>query len=384
MEIAILLVSLHLQYFPFFFFSGIIIEIEEKVMHQKAIDLVKKYNDLGEKMSQMNPAGQEYVKVAKDRAELEPLADIYNEIEKIDKEIAEAKAMMDSNEDDDLKKMAKEEVETLAARKTQLEKDILVILLPKDEMASRNIVMEIRAGTGGDEAALFAGDLFRMYTRYAEIKKWKVEVLDFHEIGLGGYKEVVLEIRGKEVYERLKFESGVHRVQRVPATEASGRVHTSTASVVVLPEATEVDVTIDPKDLQVDTFRAGGAGGQYVNKTESAVRITHIPSGIVVGCQEERSQIQNRVRAMTILRSRLLDMEMQKQTNAQTELRRSAIRTGDRSEKIRTYNYSQNRVTDHRINVTLYKLDQIMEGGCEELFNACLMSEQEELLKSLE
>lgn len=353
-------------------------------MHQKAIDLVKKYNDLGEKMSQMNPASQDYVKVAKDRAELEPLANIYNEIEKIDKEIAEAKAMMDESGDDDLKKMAKEEAETLAVRKTQLEKDILTLLLPKDEMASRNIVMEIRAGTGGDEAALFAGDLFRMYTRYAEIKKWKVEVMDFHEIGLGGYKEVVLEIRGKEVYERLKFESGVHRVQRVPATEASGRVHTSTASVVVLPEATEVDINIDPKDLQIDTFRAGGAGGQYVNKTESAVRITHIPSGIVVGCQEERSQLQNRIRAMTILRSRLLDMEMQKQTSAQTEMRRSAIRTGDRSEKIRTYNYPQNRVTDHRINVTLYKLDQIMEGSCEELFNACLMSEQEELLKSLE
>jgi peptide chain release factor 1 len=279
--------------------------------------------------------------------------------------------------------MAKDELDVLMAKKEEAEKEILKMLLPKDELVSKNIIIEIRAGTGGDEAAIFAGDLFRMYTRYAEIKRWKYEIMDFNEIGFGGYKEIVFGIKGKEVYGHFKFESGVHRVQRVPATEASGRVHTSTASVVVLPEATEVDVQIDPKDLKIDTYRSGGAGGQYVNKTESAIRVTHVPSGIIVACQEERSQIQNRARAMTILRAKLLDLELQKQISNQTELRRTAIRSGDRSEKIRTYNYPQNRVTDHRINVTLYKLDSIMEGNCDELIDACIINEQEELLKAL-
>ncbi len=353
-------------------------------MHPKAVALVKKYDDMGVKLSSMQPTGPEFIKLAKDRAELAPFVEKYNEIEKIEKEIANNHEMLNSNEDDEIKKMAKEDNEKLAQRKTVLEKEILAMLLPKDEMESKNIIVEIRAGTGGDEAALFAGDLFRMYTRYSELKRWKYEVLDFNDTGLGGYKEIVFSIKGKDVYGHMKFESGVHRVQRIPETEAGGRIHTSTASVVVLPEADEVDVKIDPADLKIDTYRAGGAGGQYVNKTESAIRITHMPSGVVVACQEERSQIQNRASAMRILRSKLLDLELQKKVDNDTALRRNSIRTGDRSEKIRTYNFPQNRLTDHRINLTLYKLDMIMNGDCNELINACIMNEQEEMLKSLD
>ncbi len=351
-------------------------------MLQKAIDLVKKYEEMGEKLSKMQPTGQEYIKLAKDRAELQPIAEKYNETAKIEKEMADSKEIASSG-DEELKKMAEENLEKLTARKEELEKEILKMLLPKDELEAKNIIVEIRAGTGGDEAAIFAGDLFRMYTRYVELKRWKYEVLDFNDTGLGGYKEIVFSVKGKEVYGHFKFESGVHRVQRIPVTEASGRVHTSTASVVVLPEADEVDVQIDPKDLKIDVYRASGAGGQYINKTDSAVRITHIPSGIVVACQEERSQLQNRASALRVLRSKLLDVEIQKKAQNETDLRRSAIRGGDRSEKIRTYNFPQNRLTDHRINLTLYKLDMIMNGNCDELINACIISEQEELLKSL-
>lgn len=352
-------------------------------MHPKALELVKKYEEMGEKLATMQPSGQEYIKLAKDRVELQPVAEKYNEIAKVEKDIADNQEILKSNEDPEFKKMVEEDLNRLNEQKALMEKEILKLLLPKDEMESKNIIVEIRAGTGGDEAAIFAGDLYRMYTRYCELKRWKLDVLDFNETGLGGYKEIVFSVKGKEVFGRFKFESGVHRVQRIPTTEAGGRIHTSTASVVVLPEADEVDVHIDPKDLKIDTFRAGGAGGQYVNKTESAVRITHEPTGIVVACQEERSQIQNRASAMRILRSRMLDLEMKKQVESDTQLRRSTIRTGDRSEKIRTYNFPQNRLTDHRINLTLYKLDMIMNGDCDELIDACHISEQEEMLRTL-
>lgn len=353
-------------------------------MHPKAVELVKKYNDLGDKLSLMQPTGQEYIKMAKERAELQPLVEKYNEIAKTEKEIADAKEILNSNEEDDLKKMAKDDVDKLSSYKDELDAQILKLLLPKDEISSRNIIVEVRAGTGGDEAAIFAGDLFRMYTRYAEIKRWKFEVLDFNDTGLGGYKEVIFSVKGKDVYGHMKFESGVHRVQRIPVTEAGGRIHTSTASVVVLPEADDVDVHIDPKDLKIDTYRSGGAGGQYVNKTESAVRVTHLPTGTIVACQEERSQIQNRASAMRILYSKLLDLEIQKKVAKDEALRKSSIRTGDRSEKIRTYNFPQNRLTDHRINLTLYKLEMIMNGDLDEMINACIMFEQQELLKTAE
>ncbi len=353
-------------------------------MHPKAAALVQKYKEMSDRLAAMQPTGQEYIKLAKERAELSPFAEKYDEILKIEKEIADNLEMISTADEEEFKKMAKDDIEKLNGRKNELEKEIIKMLLPKDEMESKNVIMEIRAGTGGDEAALFAGDLFRMYTRYAELKHWKFEVLDFNDTGLGGFKEIVFSLKGKDVYRRMKFESGVHRVQRIPETEASGRIHTSTASVVVLPEADEVDVRIDPADLKIDTYRAGGAGGQYVNKTESAVRITHIPSGIVVACQEERSQLQNRASALRILRSKLLDLELQKKTDIDKALRRSSIRSGDRSEKIRTYNFPQNRVTDHRLGLTLYKLEMIMNGDCDEMINACLINEQEEMLKFLD
>ncbi len=353
-------------------------------MHPRAIALMQKYEEINKKLSLTPPGTPEYIKVAKERAELELFVEKYTDISRIEKEIADNQEILNSNEDEELKKMAKEDIEKLNLKKQELEGEILKLLLPKDSMGSKNIIVEIRAGTGGEEAAIFAGDLFRMYTRYAENRRWKYEVLDFNDTGLGGYKEIVFSVKGRDVYSRLKFESGVHRVQRIPVTEAGGRIHTSTASVVVLPEADEVEVKIDPADLKIDTFRAGGAGGQYVNKTESAVRITHIPTGIVVACQEERSQLQNRASAMRILRSKLLDMEVQKKIENETAIRRSSIRSGDRSDKIRTYNYPQNRVTDHRINLTLYKLEMIMNGDLDELIDALILSEQEEMLKSLE
>jgi peptide chain release factor 1 len=353
-------------------------------MHPKALELINKYEQMEKKLLELPAGSPEYIKLAKERSELEPLVEKHKELLKLEKEIDDLKEILQTESDEELKKIAKEELENLSSREEKIEKEILLLLLPKDEMVSKNIIMEIRAGTGGEEAAIFAADLFRMYTRYAESKGWKYEILDFNQTGLGGYKEIIFSVKGKDVYSRLKYESGVHRVQRIPITEAGGRIHTSTASVVVLPEADEVDVNIDPKDLKIDTFRAGGAGGQYVNKTESAVRITHIPTGIVVSCQEERSQLQNREKALRILRAKLFDLELQKKLSMETEIRRSSIRSGDRSDKIRTYNFPQNRVTDHRINLTLYKLDMIMDGDCDELINALIMSEQEELLKTLD
>jgi peptide chain release factor 1 len=352
-------------------------------MHPKAVALVQKYKEMGERLLAMQPGGPDYIKLAKERAELQPFAEKYDEIAKTEREIKDNSEIIAQSDDEELIKMAREDIERAGRRREEIEKEVLEILT-KDEMEARNIIVEIRAGTGGEEAALFAGDLFRMYTRYAEVKHWKYEVLDYNGTGLGGYKEVVFSIRGRDVYSRMKFESGVHRVQRIPETEAGGRIHTSTASVVVLPEADEVEVKIDPSDLKIDTYRSGGAGGQYVNKTESAVRITHLPTGIVVACQEERSQLQNRASALRILRSKLLDLERQKKEESDKEFRRSSIRSGDRSEKIRTYNFPQNRVTDHRINLTLYKLDMIMNGDCDELINACILNAQEKLLKSFE
>jgi peptide chain release factor 1 len=323
-----------------------------------------------------------YVKLSREFAELGPIAEavktyrgVVAEIEGIDALIA------DPSTDAEMRAMAAAEKPQLEQKRAALEREIKLALVPKDAMDERNVILEIRAGTGGDEAALFAGDLFRMYERYAAKQGWKVEVISLSEGTMGGFKEIVAEIRGRGAFAKLKFESGVHRVQRVPDTEASGRIHTSTATVAVLPEAAEVDIDIADGDLKIDTLRSGGAGGQHVNKTESAVRVTHIPTGIVVMMQEDRSQHRNRAKAMAILRARLYDFERRKQDAARAAERRDQVGSGDRSERIRTYNFPQGRVSDHRINLTLYKLPQVIEGeALGEIIDALVTEHQAELL----
>src|SRR5246500_1011772 len=309
------------------------------------------------------PDRQTYVKLSREFAELGPLVDTVKAYLATSDEIAGLDALLgDSTTDPEMRELAAQERPPLVAKRDRLEQQIKLALIPKDAMDERNVVLEIRAGTGGDEAARFAGDLFRMYERYAARQGWKVEVISASEGTVGGYKEIIAEVHGRGAFSKLKYESGVHRVQRVPATEGSGRIHTSTATVAVLPEAEDVDVTISDADLKVDTMRAGGAGGQHVNKTESAVRITHLPTGIAVNVQEERSQHRNRAKAMALLRAKLYDLERRKRDTERAAERRGQVGSGDRSERIRTYNFPQGRVTDHRINLTLHKLPQVMEG----------------------
>ncbi|HXT68523.1 MAG TPA: peptide chain release factor 1 [Vicinamibacterales bacterium] len=313
---------------------------------------------------QANP--QIYRAHAKELAEIEPLVESHRKHLQLADELAQARDVAASG-DPEMTEMAEDEIERLERELAALLEEIKVLLVPKDPNDDRNVVLEIRAGTGGDEAALFAGDLFRMYSRYAERKGWKVDVMNMSDTGTGGVKEVVASVEGKGVYRQLKHESGVHRVQRVPVTEASGRIHTSTSTVAVLPEAEEVDIQIDPKDLRVDTFCSSGPGGQSVNTTYSAVRVTHIPTGTVVSQQDEKSQIKNRAKAMKVLRSRLYEMELRKQQDAIAKERRGQVGTGERSEKIRTYNFKENRITDHRINFTMHQLDRALEGDLDEL-----------------
>jgi peptide chain release factor 1 len=311
----------------------------------------------------------EYRKRTKAVAEMQALVEKYREHKRVAAEIAQAEELAKST-DAEMRTLAQEELEGLVARREQIESELKVLLLPKDPNDEKNVILEIRGGTGGEEAALFAGDLYRMYTRFAERQGWKLEIMSLSEAGQGGIKEVIVNIEGKRVYSRLKYESGVHRVQRVPATEASGRIHTSTATVAVLPEADEVDITIDAKDLRIDTFCSSGPGGQSVNTTYSAVRVTHIPTGIVVSQQDEKSQIKNRAKALKVLRSRLYEMEMRKQQDAIAKDRKSQVGTGERSEKIRTYNFPQSRITDHRINFTTHQLHGVLDGDLEELSEA--------------
>ena len=321
-----------------------------------------------------------YRKHTKELAEIQPLVDGYQQYEHLARELEKDREVA-SSPDAELRALAEEEIKARETQMAALEEELRQLLIPKDPNDNRNVVLEIRAGTGGDEAALFAGDLFRMYSRYAERQRWKVDVLSTRETGVGGLKEVIATIEGKGVYGRFKHESGVHRVQRVPATEASGRIHTSTATVAVLPEAEEVDVQIDPKDLRVDTFCSSGPGGQSVNTTYSAVRITHLPTGLVVSQQDEKSQIKNRQKAMKVLRSRLYEIELRKQQDAIAKERRGQVGTGERSEKIRTYNFKENRITDHRINFTMYQLQYALEGDLDELINQVEARAQADRLK---
>ncbi len=352
---------------------------------KKLEEVEKRFEELTEKLADPELVGdrEKYAKIAREHAELSEIVETYRTYKKTLEEIEGNKELLE-DQDEELVKLAREELKELTAKAEELEKKLMFLLLPKDPNDEKNILLEIRAGTGGEEAALFAADLFRMYSRYAERKGWEVEILDVNPTGLGGFKEIIALIKGKGAYSRLKYESGVHRVQRIPETESQGRIHTSAVTVAVLPEAEEVDIEIRPEDLRIETMRASGHGGQHVNKTESAVRITHIPTGIVVSCQNERSQHQNRARAMQILRARLYELKLREQEEKIQAERRSQVGTGDRSERIRTYNFPQNRVTDHRIGLTLYRLEQVMDGEIDDIIDSLITYYQAEALKAEE
>ena len=314
--------------------------------------------------------------------EMEPVVKKYEEYRKAKADLADAKEIVENESDEELRDLAKMEVSELEESIEKLEDELKVLLLPKDPNDEKNVILEIRAGTGGDEAALFGADLLRMYTRYAERHRWKTELMDLNDTGIGGVKEAVLLVKGKGAYSRLKYESGVHRVQRVPETEASGRIHTSAATVAVLPEVDDVEVDLDPNDVRVDVYRASGNGGQCVNTTDSAVRLTHIPTGLVVTCQDEKSQIKNKEKAFKVLRSRLYDLKVQEQNKEISEARKSQVGSGDRSERIRTYNFPQGRVSEHRIGLTLYRLDSILDGDLDEIIDALITHDQAEKMKA--
>jgi len=355
-------------------------------MLEKLQNLEDKYEELTKLMSDPevinNPA--EFQKYAKAQADLVEIVETFRNYKKVTQELDESKEMLKEKLEPELEEMVKAEIADLQEKKEKLETDLKILLLPKDPKDEKNVIMEIRAGAGGDEAGLFGAELYRMYTRYAENKGWKTEIMSAHYTDVGGFKEVIFLIEGKGAYSRLKYESGVHRVQRVPVTESGGRIHTSTATVAVLPEAEEVDVEIDPNDLRIDVFCSSGPGGQSVNTTQSAVRITHIPTGLVVSCQDEKSQHKNKEKAMKVLRARLLEKAQAEQMGELAEARRSQVGTGDRSERISTYKFPQGRVTDHRIGLTLHKLDQILMGEIDEIIDALITTDQAEKLKQVE
>jgi peptide chain release factor 1 len=343
----------------------------------------RRFQELDEKMARPEVATDlaQLQALAQERAAIEGLVRTYRKYRETEKSLQDTRAMLNDPLDEELAALARQEVQTLETRLVKLSGELRAGLLPKDPNDEKDIIMEIRAGTGGEEAAIFAADLYRMYSRYAQSRGWKLDILSLSESGKAGFKEVIFEIKGRGAFSRLKYERGVHRVQRVPVTEASGRIHTSTATVAVLPKAEEVDIDINPEDIKVDVFHSGGAGGQNVNKVATAIRMTHLPTGIVVVCQDERSQLQNKVKALSVLRTRLLDIERRKQEEQITSDRRSQVGTGERAEKIRTYNYPQDRVSDHRINMTLHNLPRFMDGGLDELVDALAAEEQTRLLE---
>lgn len=355
-------------------------------LYKKLIQLVERNEEINALLSEPEIINhsQKFRELSKEFSQLQPVIQKYKEYQSVSEQLLSLSEMLTDTQDKEIKLMAEQESEELKTKKDQLDEEIQVLLLPKDEKDSANVFLEIRAAAGGDESAIFAGDLFRMYARYAEKNRWEVEVLQSSSGEHGGYKIIIARISGQEVYAKLKFESGAHRVQRVPETEAQGRVHTSTCTVAIMPEVEAVeDVDINPADLKIDTFRASGAGGQHVNKTDSAIRITHLPTGTVVECQDERSQHKNRARAMSLLKAKILDAEVSKQQKLEAQTRKSLVGTGDRSERIRTYNFPQGRLTDHRINLTLYKLLDVMEGDLDEVINALRQEHQAELLSNI-
>ena len=352
-------------------------------IYQKLYQLTLRFEEVGRLLSTLEIINDQnqFRELSKEYAGSETLAATFTAYQKAKTELNATHQMVEAETDPEMKALAEAETQTLKIQLETLEQDLQLLLLPKDPNDQANVYLEIRAAAGGDESAIFAGDLFRMYSRYAANQRWQVEVLNAHDGEHGGYKEIIAQISGNEVYSKLKFESGAHRVQRVPETEAQGRVHTSTCTVAVMPEVEEIDcIDINPVDLKVDTYRASGAGGLHVNKTDSAIRITHIPTGVVVECQEERSQHKNRSKAMSLLKARLLDAEQSKQQKEQAQTRKNLVGTGDRSERIRTYNYSQGRITDHRINLTIYQLNDVMEGNLDELINPLRQEHQADLL----
>ncbi len=348
-------------------------------MFDKLEDLLIRFEEIMSELGEPNVANNQerFRKLMKEQSDLTPIVNAYKEYKKCKQDIEDSLMMLEEESDPDMKEMLKEELSEAKKRVEELETEMKILLLPKDPNDEKNVIVEIRAGAGGDEAALFAAEIYRMYVHYAESQHWKVELLNADEIGIGGMKEVNFMINGQGAYSKMKYESGVHRVQRVPETESGGRIHTSTISVAVMPEVDEdIDIVIDEKDIRIDVMRASGNGGQCVNTTDSAVRLTHYPTGIVVYSQTEKSQIQNKAKAFALLKSKLYDIEQQQRHDAEAEMRRSQIGTGDRSEKIRTYNFPQGRVTDHRINLTLYKLDKIMNGDIQEIIDACIAADQ--------
>lgn len=354
-------------------------------MFDKLEDLLIRFEELLNELNEPGVAGDpaRFQKLMKEQSNLQPIVDAYKEYKACKQTVEDSLAMLEGESDEEMRELLKEELNSAKDRIAELERELKILLLPKDPNDDKNVIVEIRAGAGGDEAALFAAEMYRLYVKYAEKRRWKVELLNADEIGIGGMKEVNFMITGQGAYSRLKYESGVHRVQRVPETESGGRIHTSTITVAVMPEAEDVDVVIDEKDIRIDVMRASGNGGQCVNTTDSAVRLTHYPTGIVVYSQTEKSQLQNKAKAFALLRAKLYDIEQQKAHDAEAELRRSQIGTGDRSEKIRTYNFPQGRVTDHRIKLTLYKIDSIMDGDIDELLDSLIAADQAAKLSAM-